>query len=386
MAKPAPDDNYRQSYLPFVNVEQFRAKAKSLLPWSVYAFYSTGATDEVTLKENQRAFTRLLFKWRCLRGVSGVNLQTTVQGDTIGSPVCVAPASLQGLAHPGGEVSMARACAASNTLMTLSTMSSCSLEDVAECAADSPSPKWFQLYTLTDREITRRLVQRAEKSGYKALVMTIDLPRVGIRYVGDQAFKFPPFASLPNFSDLHRDPSTKVSSSSISSRSAPDKPLEIVLDRIITWDDVAWLKSITKLPIIVKGVMNAEDATEALRRGVSGIWVSNHGARQLDSTAATIEVLPEVVHAINGRVEVYVDGGVRNGGDVLKALALGARAVFVGRPALWGLACNGEAGVCQVLELLNKELELSMALCGCPSVHDIPESIVVPAAKYRSNL
>eukprot|EP00117_Sycon_ciliatum_P048366 scpid76147/ scgid34442/ Hydroxyacid oxidase 1; Glycolate oxidase len=371
-------------HLPFQSVAEFEEHAKVVLPKQAYDYYSSGATNEVSLRENCQAFSRLLLRWRCLRGITNADLRTTVQGDAISSPICVAPTAMQRMACPDGEVAMARACARSKTVMTLSTWATSSIEQVAAASAGDPaSLRWFQLYIYSDREITRRLAERAERCGYKAIAVTVDTPRLGIRYADmENKFTLPRHLTLANFdtSGAH------ASGVKGSSQSGLAEYVASLIDRSLCWDDIDWLKSITKLPIIVKGVMNAEDATEALRRGVSGIWVSNHGARQLDSTAATIEVLPEVVHAVNGRVEVYVDGGVRNGGDVLKALALGARAVFVGRPALWGLACNGEAGVCQVLELLNKELELSMALCGCPSVLDVPESIVVPAARYRSAL
>eukprot|EP00117_Sycon_ciliatum_P046062 scpid98724/ scgid33040/ Hydroxyacid oxidase 1; Glycolate oxidase len=225
----------RRSYLPFVRIEQFEAKAKSVLPRSAYAFQSTGATAEITLRENCLSFSRLLLKWRCLRGVADVDLSTTVQGDRIASPICVAPSGLQGLAHPDGELAMARACTRSNTIMTASTVATFSLEDIASaaatCAARS-SPQWFQLYCLTDRELTRQLVLRAEKVGYRALVMTIDLPPIGIRYVGERAFTFPPWNELANFSGA-------ASQSASQSR-------RVTFDASMAWHDIDWLKSITK--------------------------------------------------------------------------------------------------------------------------------------------
>ena len=364
------------------SVSDFQEKAKSILPKQVYDYYASGATDEESLRENCNAFSRLVLKWRCLRGVTDINLCTTVQGVAIRSPICVAPTAMQRMASPDGEVAMARACARSGTIMTLSTWATSSIEEVA-AGAGPDSLRWFQLYIYKDRDITRKLVERAEQWGYKAIALTVDAPRLGIRYAdGRNKFSLPPHLTLANFSS-GGDHATGVKGSS---QSGLAEYVASLIDRSLCWDDIDWLKSITSLPIIVKGVMSAEDAREALRHDVAGIWVSNHGARQLDTTPATIEVLPEVVRAVDKRVEVYVDGGVRTGTDVLKALALGARAVFVGRPALWGLACDREVGVQQVLRVLNLELEVAMALCGCVSVQDVPRSIISPAARYRSSL
>lgn len=372
----------KQQLLPLHSVEDFRDRAQANLPKQVYEYYASGATDEESLRENCSAFSRLLLKWRCLRGVSSVDMRTTVQGVGISSPICVAPTAMQRMAHPQGEVAMARGCASVGTIMTLSTWATSSIEEVAENAGEN-SLRWFQLYIYKDRAITRKLVERAELCGYKAIALTVDATRLGIRYADMRnKFTLPPHLTLANFAKSGKH-ATGVKGDS---QSGLAEYVASLIDRSVCWDDIEWLKSITSLPIIVKGVMTAEDAHEAVRRGVSGIWVSNHGARQLDSTAATIEALPEVIQAVNGRVEVYVDGGVRNGTDVLKALALGARAVFVGRPSVWGLACNGEAGVRQVLELLNHELQVALILCGCRSVREVPESIVVHASRYRSAL
>ena len=363
-----------------ISVGDYHDRAKMILSKSVYEYYARGAGDDGTVEENERAFSRLLLKWRCLRGVEKVNLTTSVLGCAVSSPVCVAPSAMQKLASPDGERSMAHACARAGALTTLSSWSTISMEDVAAIPANG-SPRWFQLYVSPDREFTRSIVSRAESSGYQALVLTIDVPRSGVRFSDKRNdFELPPHLSLVHYgsNDVHR--------SILGGGQANYDACKKHIDRALTGNDIRWLKSITRMPVVVKGVMSCEDAREALRHGADAIWVSNHGGRQLDGTPATIDVLAEVVEAIDGRAEVYMDGGVRSGTDVLKALALGARAVFIGRPPLWGLVCNGAAGAEDVLRILNHELEVSLTLCGCSSVQAVPKSIVVPASRYRSAL
>lgn len=370
------------STLPgLVCLADFQQEAKRRLAKQVYDYYASGANYEESLRQNELAFSRLLLRWRSLRGFSKVDLSTTVQGQRISMPVCVAPTAMQRMAHPDGEVATARACGTLGTVMTLSTWATSSIEEVAAGAPNTL--RWFQLYIYKDRAMTRRLVERAEQQGYKALALTVDAPRLGKRYADERnRFSLPGHLTLANFdaSDAHGSGVKSQNTSGLAAYVAS------LIDPTLCWKDIEWLRSITQLPIIVKGIMTAEDTREAVRRGVDGIWVSNHGARQLDTTPATIEALPEVVAAAGSRCEVYVDGGVRYGTDALKAIALGARAVFVGRPAVWGLACGGEAGVKRVLELLRDELSLAMMLAGCSSVSDIPHGLVVHQRRFRARL
>jgi isopentenyl diphosphate isomerase/L-lactate dehydrogenase-like FMN-dependent dehydrogenase len=285
--------------------------------------------------------------------VSACDLRTTVLGTRVSMPILVAPMAFHGLAHPEGECETARAAGESGTLMVTSTTSNRSLEEIAAAAG---GPLWFQLYTYGGFEISASLVKRAEVAGYRAIVLTVDLPRVGRRERDIRNnFNLPSRLFEGNFAGIDIPDDTFVT---------------------LTWESIAWLRGVTSLPIVIKGILTAEDAQLAAEHGVDGIVVSNHGGRQLDTTLPAIEALPEVVEAVAGRCEVYMDGGIRRGTDVLKALALGARAVLLGRPVLWGLAANGAAGVRHVLEMLRDELELAMVLSGRPTLASIDRSLV----------
>ncbi len=334
-----------------INLFEFEPLARETLPKPIYDFIAGGAEDEVTLRENRAAFERLQLLPRMLVDVTAVETATEVLGQLVPYPILLAPAGSQGAMHPQGELATARAAASAGTVMVLSTMSSYTIEQVAEVA---DGPRWFQLYLLS-REIARQLVERAETHGYSAICLTVDAPRHGHRErdIRNQ----PPPTPSPNVDGL-------IDWS---------KP---VPERAPSWEDVDWLRSLTDLPLILKGIMTPDDARLAVAHGVSAIVVSNHGGRQLDGVPSTIDVLPEIVDAVGGRAEVLLDGGVRRGIDVLKALALGARAVLIGRPYLWGLAVDGEAGVKRVLKLLSRELEDAMALAGCPSVATIGRALV----------
>jgi isopentenyl diphosphate isomerase/L-lactate dehydrogenase-like FMN-dependent dehydrogenase len=252
--------------------------------------------------------------------------------------------------------------------MIVSTVATCSLEEVAAAAT---GPLWFQLYVYRDRAVSESLVRRAEAAGYRALVLTVDLPVLGRREADERnGFGLPPHLSQANFTGRTEPRPTD------SGVSALAENVRAEFDASLTWEALGWLRSVTRLPIVVKGIVTAEDALLAVEHGAAAVAVSNHGGRQLDTAVATIEALPEVVEAVAGRCEVYVDGGIRRGTDVLKALALGARAVFVGRPTLWGLAVAGEDGVQHVLSLLRCELEVDMALAGCPTLASIDRSLV----------
>ncbi|KAL9387643.1 hypothetical protein Peur_020767 [Populus x canadensis] len=348
-----------------VNVNEFQALARQALPKMYYDFYAGGAEDEHTLKKNVQEFQRIILLPRVLVDVSSIALSTNILGYTISAPIMIAPTSMHKLAHPEGELATARAAAACNTIMTLSFGASCSVEEVA---ASCDAVRFFQLYVYKRRDIAVNLVQRAEKSGYKAIVLTADTPRLG-RREADIKNKL----IVPQLKNLEGLMSTEVVSDKGSNLEAYANE---TMDPSLCWRDIAWLKSTTNLPILIKGILTREDAIKAMEVGAAGIIVSNHGARQLDYTPATISVLEEVVQAVGRRVPVLLDGGVRRGTDVFKALALGAQAVLVGRPVIYGLAAKGEAGVRKVMHMLKDELELTMALAGCPSVKDISRSHV----------
>ncbi|KAE7999019.1 hypothetical protein FH972_003506 [Carpinus fangiana] len=346
-----------------VNVNEFQELAKQALPKMYYDFYNGGAEDQYTLKENVEAFHRITLRPRVLVDVSRIDLSTTVLGYRVSAPIMIAPTARHKLAHSEGEVATARAAASCNTIMVLSFMSTCTVEEVA---SSCNAIRFFQLYVYKRRDVSAQLIQRAERNGYKGIVLTVDAPRLGRREADIRNKMIAP--QLKNFEGL------------ISAEVDNDKGSKIeafvkgTFDASLCWRDLGWLRSITKLPILIKGVLTREDAIKAVEVGVDGIIVSNHGARQLDYTPATISVLEEVVHAVVGKIPVLFDGGVRRGTDVFKALALGAQAVLVGRPVVYGLAAKGEYGVKRVIEMLKDELELTMALSGCPSVKDITRS------------
>ncbi len=332
------------------------------IPWA-WDYYQGGSEDEVSLRANRAAFEHLRLRPRMLVNVSTCDLRTSVLGTTVSMPILVAPTAGHGLAHPDAECATARAVQQADTLMVVSTQSTRSLEEIAQIGR---CPRWFQLYIGSYRQ-AEQLIRRAEAAGYGALVLTVDTPRRGNRErdirndIGRHLEADSPTVGSGNASPLMESTSNGEEPSIIDS---------------LTWEILLWLRSITKLPILLKGILTAEDALLALEYGAAGIIVSNHGGRQLDGVVASMEALPEVVEAVAGRCEVYVDGGVRRGTDVLKALALGARAVLLGRPILWGLAVNGEIGVHDVLQLLRAELELAMALAGCPTLLSITRSLV----------
>jgi len=301
--------------------------------------------------------------------VSRVDLTTTVLGQRLELPVLLAPVALQRLAHPDGELASARAAAAAGTAFALSTMASATIE---EAAAAATGHKWFQLYVHPDRDVTKRLVQRAEAAGYAAICVTADVPFLGRRERDlRNELEFPPDVTHVNYlGEVEAPPMSMEPGQSVLAASAG-----LLIDPALTWSEIDWLRSVTSLPLLVKGIMTAEDARLAVEHGVAAIVVSNHGGRQLDGAPATIEVLPEVVEAVQGRCEVLLDGGIRRGTDILKALALGASAVLIGRAYIWGLAAAGEEGVTRVLALLRNELELAMALCGRRSVQEIDRGV-----------
>jgi 4-hydroxymandelate oxidase len=343
-----------------INVFEYEDLARQRLHPALWNNYSAGANDEVTLHENRAAFERLQLRPRMLMDVSHIDLGTTLLGIPVALPIGVAPAGpVDGAAREEGECATARAAGALGALMIARTESARPLEDIAGAAT---GPLWFQLYfSSRTRARAEWLVQRAERAGFQAIVLTVDSPMFGYK---DRSERSEDWFEWPAEGNLIDSPPTD------------DGREEDHNGAAITWADVAWLRTVTRLPLVLKGILTEEDARLGVEQGAAGIVVSNHGGRQLDTVAATIEALPEVVEAVAGRCEVYLDGGIRRGTDVLKALALGARAVFVGRPVLWGLAVAGAEGAQHVLELLRGELEQAMALAGRPTLASIDASLL----------
>jgi isopentenyl diphosphate isomerase/L-lactate dehydrogenase-like FMN-dependent dehydrogenase len=371
------------------NLRELEARAQAVLPAAAFGYYRSGADDERTLRDNEAAFRRWTLRPRVLVDVSAVDTRVTLLGRSLASPVLVAPMAGQRMAHAEGELASARAAAAHGAGFVLSTLSTCSLEAVAAQRAPGGggAPQYFQLYVFRERAVTEALVRRAEAAGYAAVVVTADAPFLGRREADVRsAFSLPAHLTFANLArrgaahDNNTDADTAAGLGSAAHTSLPPRALDAVaapedgsalaayfvaqIDPSLTWDVVAWLKSVTTLPVLVKGVLTAEDASAALHAGADGVVVSNHGGRQLDGALAALDALPEVVSAVAGRAPVLVDGGVRRGSDVLTALALGATAVLLGRPVLYGLALGGQEGAGAVLGMLHRELRLAMALSG----------------------
>jgi len=339
-----------------INVFEYEALAQAKMNPAFWDFYQGGSDDEVTLRANRTAFERIRLRPRVLVDVSAgaLNTRTIVLDTPVSMPILVAPTALHRMAHPEGECATAQGAGMANTLMVASTTATRSIEEIARAAN---GPLWFQLYVYPSLQVAEKLVHRAEAAGYRAIVLTVDLPYLGNREKDRR-----------NNVTIPPEPFYEANFVDVEEKGQPWFPL--------TWESLSWLRSITSLPILVKGILTAEDAVLAVEHGVAGIIVSNHGGRQLDTALASIDALPEIVEAVTGRCEVYIDGGIRRGTDILKALALGARAVLVGRPILWGLAADGAQGVFEVLEILRKELELSMALAGRPTLDSIDRTLL----------
>ncbi|XP_062559277.1 uncharacterized protein LOC134224054 [Armigeres subalbatus] len=357
------------------SVKDYEKRAFEIIPRNALDYYRSGAGDELSLRLNRSCFDRLRIRPRVLRSAEQRDLSVSLFGDRFSMPIGIAPTAMQRMAHPDGEVANAKAAASRGVAFTLSTIATSSMEQVATGAPGSP--KWFQLYIYRDRKLTESLVRRAEKAGFKAIVLTVDAPVFGLRRADMRnKFSLPPHLILANF-EGHL--ATGVQSHG---GSGINEYIKEQLDPTLSWDDVKWLANFTKLPVIVKGILTKEDAILAADIGVKGIWVSNHGARQLDSVPASIEALPEIVKAVGDRTTVVIDGGITQGTDVFKAIALGAKMVLFGRPALWGLAVNGQQGVEHILDLLRKELDITMLLAGCQSIKDITIDHVVHESLY----
>lgn len=348
--------------MPLVCLTDFQASARERLSKISWDFIEGGAGDGITKDDNVAAFKKIYLRPRFLKDVLEVDTRTTIQGREVSAPICIAPTGFHGLAWPDGEMSTARAAQEAKVCYVTSTFATCSLEDIVTTAPRGL--RWFQLYVQRDRQLNQQMIQRVEGLGFQGLVITVDVPVTANRR-----------HDLRNQLDL--------TSNLLLKDLGPRKernPMPVLqmspIDSSFSWSDLPWIQSVTQLPIILKGILTREDAELAVKHNVKGIIVSNHGGRQLDGVLPSIEALTEVVAAVKGKLEVYMDGGIRSGTDVLKALALGAKCVFLGRPILWGLACKGEHGVKEVLNIIKNEFRTAMAMTGCRSVADISQDLL----------
>ncbi|MGD9227256.1 MAG: alpha-hydroxy acid oxidase [Desulfobacterales bacterium] len=352
-----------------VNVFDYEAAAREKLSKTAYDYYRSGANDEITLRENHAAYERIQLHPRVLIDISKPDLCTRILGQEIAMPILVAPTAFHRMAHPEGEVATVRAAGQANTIMIFSTLSNSSFEEVLP---EATGPVWFQLYVYKDRDATLSLVQRAESQGCTAIAVTVDAQVWGRRERDiKNRFRLPKDLSIKNLmpAGMEQMPKTK-------GESGLAAYVAWQFDPTFSWKDIDWLCARSNIPVLLKGVMHPDDARLAIDHGAAGVIVSNHGARQLDTVPATIDALPAIVEAVDGKIEVLVDGGIRRGTDVFKAIALGAKAVAVGRPIIWGLAVDGQAGAKRILDLLRKDFELTMKLCGCTSVQEITKDSI----------
>ena len=348
--------------MTYLNVDDYEREAERLLDPGVFGYFAGGSGDEKTLRDNAEAFSRWQLRPRVLVDVGEVTTSTTVLGRELSMPLLVAPTAFQRLAHPEGELATTRAAAGAGTVMCQSTLSSAT---PGELRAAAPRAKlWFQLYCSRDRGFTRELLASVVEAGFEAVVLTVDVPAVGRRERDLRAaFALPDELPIPNIPGAlqHRDFHAAISK---------------VVDPSLTWRDLQWLREQSPLPLLLKGILSSEDALLAAEHGVDGVIVSNHGGRQLDGVPASLDALPEIAEVVDGRLEVLLDGGVRRGTDVLKALALGARAVLAGRAVVWGLAVGGEQGARDVLDLLRAEIALGLTHLGCRSPAEVTRAHV----------
>lgn len=352
-----------------VCLTDYEPLAQHLMSDVAWAYISGGAADELTLRANRDAFDEIKLKQRVLVDVSGVTTTTTLLDRQLDAPILLAPTATHGMTHPDGEVATAHGASTANAPLVVSTFSNTPIERIAESAT---VPLWFQLYVQRDRGFTRDLIQRAIAAGCEAICLTVDTPVLGTRNREDRIG----FSLAEGLSFPHLDGLAGVDHGDTHHGSADGSIYVPILDESLTWDGIEWIRSVSSVPVILKGLTAPEDAAIAAREEVDGVIVSNHGARNLDTTPATIEALPRLVDVIGGRLPVLMDGGVRRGTDVLKALALGADAVLIGRPYLYGLAVDGASGVTRVVEILRRELAMAMALTGCTTIAAVTESVL----------
>jgi 4-hydroxymandelate oxidase len=352
---------------PFVgiaSVMDFEPRAHERMTRNAWEYINGGAGDEISLRWNHEAYEKIRLRTRVLVDVSKLDTKTRLFGQDLAYPILLAPTAYHKLVHPEGEVETARGASAGGATMVVSSFANTPIEDISHVAKE---PLWFQLYVQPDRGFTKSMVERAQASGCRAICVTVDTPLAGARNREARAgFALPPGLELPHLKGL-------------TNTAHPPREGEIfsaILDPTLTWKDIEWLKSFAKVPVLLKGIQSAEDADQAVRAGVSGIIVSNHGARNLDTVPATIDSLPGVVEKVAGRIPVLVDGGIRRGTDVLKAIATGASAVLIGRPYLYALSVAGASGVERALSILRKELEIAMALTGRRSIAEIDKRVL----------
>lgn len=362
--------------MSYLNVHDFEKAAEKRLSKMAFGYYASGANDGVTLRRNRQAFQDLSLYHRVLQDVGTRDLSCTLLGQSLAMPIVAAPTAFHQLAHEKGEVATAKGVAKAQSLMTLSTLSNCSVERVAVASDGS---LWFQLYIYKDRGITAAMLDRVVAAGCRAIVFTVDAPLLGRREqdIRNQ-FHLPVNFRMENLLPHgYEELGAKAEASGLAAYFAS------LLDPCLTWSDLEWISQRTKLPVLVKGIVHPQDAILALEHGAAGVIVSNHGGRQLDTGPASIQALPGVAKAladkktqVGQKPVLMMDGGIRRGTDILKALALGADAVMLGRPILWGLAVDGSEGVATVLNLLKTELELAMALCGCRTIEEITNALI----------
>jgi 4-hydroxymandelate oxidase len=354
-----------QAFNP-VDIPDYARVAPARMSTIAWEYIRGGAADERTLRWNQEAFQKLQLRPRTLVDVSKLDLRVTLFGQELPHPIILAPAAYQKLMHPEGEIASIKGAGAARAAFVISTTATTTIEDIAAAAT---SPVWFQLYMQRDREVARALMQRAEAAGCQVLVLTVDTPVLGPRYRETRTkFTLPPGVERANLKGL---------TTAFGAQRASESTIYTgVQDPTLAWKDLEWVRSVTKLPLVLKGMLDPADAARAVEAGVQGVIVSNHGARNVDTVPAAIDALPDVVEQVRGRIPVLVDGGIRRGTDVLKALALGASAVLIGRPYLYGLAVNGAAGVTHVVNILRRELEMAMASTGRPTLSSLDASVI----------
>lgn len=353
-----------------INLDEYEIAARRRLSKMAFDYYASGAWDEITLRRNREAFAETSLTYRVLRDISGLDTSTKVLGRSMALPMFIAPTAFQRLADEQGELATARAAAGADIPFTLSTLATRSIEEVAEVCA---GPRWFQLYVYKDRGATRALVERALDAGYEALVLTVDA-QIWAHRERDvrNRFHLPAGLEVRNLTAAGKSEMPQTQGSGLGAY------VQSLFDPSLSWKDVEWLVGLTDRPVVIKGIVHPDDALLAADHGAAAVVVSNHGGRQVDTAPATFEVLPRVADAAGDRLEVLMDGGIRRGSDIVKAIARGARAVGIGRAALWGLAAAGQDGVSHVIEILADELRRVMGLCGCAAVDQITRELVDP--------
>lgn len=355
---------------PPVRLEDFEPRARAVLPRTTYDYFAGGAEDEAALMGNREAYARYRFRFKVLSSIAKPDLGCEMLGERFTMPVQLAPTATQKMAHPEGEVAAARAAAQAGIAFSLSTLSTVSIEDVAKA---SDGVRWFQLYMYRDRGITTDLIDRAADAGYRAVMLTLDTPRLGRRERDFRnGFDLPAGLRYENLTGA-----LTVTGGAEVGQSALSQYFTDQLDSWLSWSDLEWLVSNSRLPVMAKGIVRGDDARRAVEAGIRAVIVSNHGGRQLDYSVAPLDALPEVVQEVARDVPVLVDGGVRRGTDVLKAIALGARSVMIGRPYLWALAADGQAGVAKLLDLMRQEITVSMSLLGVTRLDELSEDLLV---------